>query len=93
MADGLIGVIRDRLPLNKMEIIEEKKHKWIKIYDMREEYVDNPRRVISEMEVVGQRISLKKERKKEKQLFGAYAAIIIQKNIRMWLIRKHLYLH
>ncbi len=85
MADGLIDIIRPRLLAVSDEHIKNDacEYKWVKVCDDKADAANGattPR--VAELEVLGSRLNLRRERKLTRRLCGEFAATIISKNVR-----------
>ena len=88
MADGMIDIIEPRLPINTSKSSsKERKYKWIKIYEREEDLCNIMRGGFGEVEIVGRKIHYFHEKKHHREICGDYAAVIIQRNVRMWLFK------
>ena len=91
MADGLIDIIQPRLPIiHKVEDKTRNNYRWIKVYDMRDDLngywnipFQNPNvKGVNLLEVIGNKVNLKAEKKIDKEFNFEHANKVIFRNIR-----------
>ena len=88
MADSMMDLLDPRLPEGKKYINAEfGDYKWIKVYDMRDDMngnwfvpMQNPN--INTMELYGDKVNMKADKKSERQFERGLAIKVLSRNVR-----------